>query len=217
MALKRKQLTIDGGRVRLRPVRDSDLDALVEQANDAEIARWTGLPHPYEREHAAHFIAHAGEALRLDTEYHLAIECLEDGALIGMINLREIDHEGENAEVGFWVGAERRGHGIASEAVVLVHELAFDRLDLARLYAFVLDGNKGSINLLERMGYHEEGRLRWHTRRDGRWMDKVWYGILREEWEAREQGVPESPEPTPRPKRRGRGKARAGRPNKRDD
>ncbi|MDX1611925.1 MAG: GNAT family N-acetyltransferase [Candidatus Thermoplasmatota archaeon] len=181
----RPKLPLEGERVDLRGLRDEDLDALVAAANHDEIARWTHLPHPYTREHAANFIAYAQEKLRLGREFHLAIVERESNQLIGMVGLTDIDAESERAEVAYWLAPESWGRGLASEALFLATEAAFTHMGLTRLYAFVLDGNTASIRMLERFGFHEEGRLRWHTKRDGRWMDKVWFGLLREEWNRR--------------------------------
>lgn len=178
-------LPIEGGRLRLRGLRDADMDELVEMADDPEIARWTHVPHPYTRENAAAFIPYAKEKQRLGREFHLVMEDTESRRMLGMIALTDIDIESERAEVGYWVAEHARGRGIASEALALLLEAAFEQLGLTRIYAFVLEGNVGSVKLLERIGFHEEGRLRWHTKRDGRWMDKIWYGLLREEWETR--------------------------------
>lgn len=180
-------LPIEGGRIRLRAPKDGDLQRLVEVADDPEIARWTHVPHPYTRENAANFLAYAQEKLRLGREFHLAIVDKDTDELIGMIALNDLDIESERAEVGYWVARDRWGQGIASEALQLVLEAAFERLGLTRIYAFVLEGNTASIKMLERFGFNEEGRLRWHTKRGGTWMDKIWYGLLREEWEARQR------------------------------
>lgn len=175
----------EGIRVRLRPVQDDDLDALVPLANDEGVARWTDLPHPYTRGHAAKVIALAHEELRLGQSAFLAVCDVDSDELMGMTSLSNLDLESKNAEVGIWLGRPYWGNGLAMEAFDLLLEIAFQRLDLTKLYGVVLEGNEASVNLLERFGFHEEGRLRWHTKRDGTWMDKIFYGLLREEWERR--------------------------------
>jgi len=180
-----EELTREGIRLSLRPIEDEDLDELVEQADDEGISRWTDLPHPYTREHAATFIALAAEQRRLGESYHLAIADVDTDELLGMAALTDVDRESRNAEVGVWLGREHWGEGLAIEAFDLLLEIAYERIGLTKLYGVVLEGNESSLNLLQRFGFHEEGRLRWHTRRDGQWMDKVFLGLLREEWERR--------------------------------
>lgn len=178
-------VTREGIRIRLRPVEEEDLDTLVEKADDEGISRWTDLPHPYTREHGAHFIVLAEEERRLDQSFHLAICDVDTDELLGMTALSDVDLESRNAEVGIWLAREHWGEGLAIEAFDLLLEIAFERLDLTKLYGIALEGNEASIQLMERFGFQEEGRLRWHTKRDEDWMDKVFYGLLREEWERR--------------------------------
>ncbi len=180
-----KAVTREGIRIRLRPVQDEDLDELVPLANDEGVSRWTELPHPYTRGHAAKVIALAREELRVGESVHLAVCDVESDALMGMAALANVDMESRNAEVGIWLGRPYWGSGLAIEAFDLLLEIAFERLDLTKLYGIVLEGNEASVKLLERFGFHEEGRLRWHTKRDETWMDKIFYGLLREEWERR--------------------------------
>lgn len=179
------ELSRGGERVRLRPVEDGDLDDLVTAADDPEIARWTDLPHPYSREHGAQFIALAQEEARVDKSFHMAIATIDEDRLVGMAALSNVDLESRNAEIGIWLGREMWGEGVAFEAFDLLLEIAFDRLELTKLYGVVLEGNEASIDLFKRYGFHEEGRLRWHTLREGEWMDKIFFGFLREEWERR--------------------------------
>lgn len=176
---------VEGERVRLRPPRPNDLDALVEAAGSAEVAAYTGLPHPYTREHGAEVLTLAMDRMARGQAYHFAVADIGSDRLLGMVALSNLDHESEHAEIMIWVGREHWGEGRATEAFVLAIEVAFETLGLTRLWAFVLEGNAASVRLMERLGFREEGRLRWHTRRDGAWMDKVWFGLLREEWEAR--------------------------------
>ncbi len=185
MPADEKALTRESERIRLRPIQDGDLDRLVEKANDERISQFTDLPYPYERDHAATVISLAREERRLGKSYHLAIASLDDDALVGMAGLVSVDQESQNAEVGFWVSPDHWGKGLAFEAVDLLLEIAYEGLDLTKLYGVVLEGNEASIELLERLRFTEEGRLRWHTKRGDRWMDKIFYGLLREEWERR--------------------------------
>lgn len=178
-------VTREGIRIQLRPVRDDDLDDLVDLANDEGVSRWTELPHPYTRGHAAKVISLAHEELRLGESIHLAVCGVDSDAFMGMAALSDVDMESQNAEVGIWLGRPYWGNGLAIEAFDLLLEIAYERLDLTKLYGVVLEGNEASVKLLERFGFQEEGRLRWHTKRDDRWMDKIFYGLLREEWEQR--------------------------------
>ena len=51
------QPTLTGSRVRLRPWRTEDVDAVCAACQDAEIQRWTQVPVPYARKHAEEFVS----------------------------------------------------------------------------------------------------------------------------------------------------------------
>jgi RimJ/RimL family protein N-acetyltransferase len=50
--------------------------------------------------------------------------------------------------------------------------------------------NIASQRVAEHLGFRQEGcqRLR-HRKKDGRLVDRLWYGLLREEWERKSKGV----------------------------
>ena len=47
------QPTLEADGLTLRPWRASDADAVYAACQDPEIVKWTTIPQPYEREHAA--------------------------------------------------------------------------------------------------------------------------------------------------------------------
>jgi ribosomal-protein-alanine N-acetyltransferase len=51
---------------------------------------------------------------------------------------------------------------------------------LEKVTAHVFDGNAASARVLEKCGFTREGFLRHHYRKDGRLLDGIAYGLLRE-------------------------------------
>jgi RimJ/RimL family protein N-acetyltransferase len=112
------------------------------------------------------------------TNYHWAI-CL-DGAVIGGVRLT-LERSGSGT-LGYGIGTEHWGRGIATEAVREVVRYAFEELRLHRVQAWVFANNAASQRVLEKVGFSYEGVLRekvaWG---DTRVDDKV-FGLLRHEW-----------------------------------
>ena len=110
-------------RCTLRTLRPADAPRLAVIANDREI--WRNLrdrfPHPYELAHAEHFIA---RALIPKREHAFAICVGDDLAGVISVILGE-DIYRRSAEIGYWLGAEARGKGIATEAVRALSGWAF--------------------------------------------------------------------------------------------
>ena len=90
------------------------------------------------------------------------------------------DVERVSAEVGYWLGHEYWGRGIATTAVRLLTRHAFERRpELRRLYATPFGNNPGSARVLEKAGYVREAVLRQSVIKDCQVLDQVVYACLR--------------------------------------
>lgn len=102
---------------------------------------------------------------------------------IGNITLHQIDWRNRNAEVGVIVGDKRvRGKGHATEAIKLVVEHAFNRLDLRKIYAGMIKGNEASKGAFEKIGFKVEGILKEHFYLNGEYLDCYRMGLLKTEY-----------------------------------
>lgn len=164
----------------VREWRDSDAAQLAVQANDRRI--WLGLrdafPHPYAIADAHRFIS---IALEMSPRTFFAIEA--DGNIAGGIGyILHGDVERVSAEVGYWLGHEYWGRGIATTAVRLLTRHAFAaNPELKRLYATPYAWNTASARVLEKAGYRHEGTLRQAVIKDGQVHDQFMYAVLRDE------------------------------------
>ncbi len=71
----------------------------------------------------------------------------------------------------------------------LLLTFAFDELNLHRVQLTVFSYNRPAIALYEKLGFQREGTFREFLQRDGRRHDMFLYGLLRREWQAREEDV----------------------------
>jgi RimJ/RimL family protein N-acetyltransferase len=120
------------------------------------------------------------EMRRSPDNYLFAIIDKESERHIGNIKVGAINPAHKHCDVGYFIGdREMWGKGIATEAIRLATQFAFDRLDMHRAQAVVDIDNPASAKALERVGYKKEGTLREKLFMDGRWNDQLLYGILR--------------------------------------
>jgi ribosomal-protein-alanine N-acetyltransferase len=111
---------------------------------------------------------------------------LEDGALVGFINVSEIIRGSlSSAFLGYGGVAEFAGRGYMSEGMQLVLREAFSTLRLHRLEANIQPGNLSSIALAERAGFVREGFSERYLKVGGRWRDHERWAIRAEQWRAR--------------------------------
>ena len=124
----------------LREVTDSDLPILYEQQLDPEATAMAAFPS---RDKEA-FYAHSRKIMTDPSTIFRAI--VSDGLLAGSIVNWEM--EGER-EVGYWIGKEYWGKGIATQALVEYVKIVTQR----PLYAHVAQHNVGSRRVLEKCGF----------------------------------------------------------------
>lgn len=141
------------------------------------------FPHPYGIHDAERFIE---MARRKSPPSFLAIEF--SGRIAGGIGYSvHTDVERVGAEVGYWLGHEFWGRGIATAGLRALTARAFRaHEELRRLYAVPFATNPASARVLQKAGYRCEGTLRQSVVKDGRILDQWMYAILREEWRGRE-------------------------------
>ncbi|MFP3360953.1 GNAT family N-acetyltransferase, partial [Planococcus sp. SIMBA_143] len=81
-------IRLETERLTLQPFMKEDAVRIRDLANDQELARILGLPHPYELKDAEEWIAIQPEQIRRGTEYPLTIIHRELNEIIGTITIR---------------------------------------------------------------------------------------------------------------------------------
>ena len=171
---------MQGKLVRLRAYENSDADALFRWFSDEDVTRWLGPPNFPSRAHQERFVEQAS-ASGADTKY-FAIETL-DGKLVGDCGLRLIDWKSRKAEFFITIGEkEFWGKGLGSDALRIVIRLAFDKMNLNRLWLSVLVDNPRAVRCYEKCGFVREGSLRQESYVDGKYRDVLLMALLREDY-----------------------------------
>jgi RimJ/RimL family protein N-acetyltransferase len=131
-------------RVHLRDVRDDDLPTLFEHQRDPEANRMAN----FEARDRDTFMAHWAKILRDESAVVRTIEF--EGGVAG--NVVSWEHDGER-DVGYWIGREHWGKGVATAAL----SAFLDELETRPLHAHVAAHNIGSIRVLEKCGFDRTG------------------------------------------------------------
>lgn len=171
-------------RVRLRPLVDADVDAMVVYRGDPDVCRF--LPfEPQSPDDIRERIGHLFGGTSLEGERGgvvLAIERRDDAAVVGDLVLFHFDVASGTAEIGWVVSPAAAGRGLATEAVRALVDTAFSVYGLRRLVARIDADNTRSIALAERLGMRREAHLVENEWFKGRWSDEVDYAVLAREW-----------------------------------
>ena len=131
-------------RVRLRDIEPGDLPIFYEQQLDADATRMAAFPA---RDRAS-FDAHWEKNI-LGNPDAIAQTILVDGGVAG--NIGSWTQEGIRL-VGYWIGKEYWGKGVATRALAAFLHLVTDR----PLHAHVAKDNVASIRVLEKCGFSLE-------------------------------------------------------------
>ena len=129
--------------VHLRSVEDRDLDVFFDHQADPQAVDMAAFPARDKDQFAAHWAKlRADDALVVRT-------IVADGVVAG--NLGSWQENGQQL-LGYWLGRECWGRGVATQALALF----VDEVSIRPLYAHVAVHNVGSIRVLEKCGFRRD-------------------------------------------------------------
>lgn len=170
----------DMNEIKLRRLEEKDIPGMLEWMHDPDVNRWFRFDAAaMTQERAQKFISDSFTEINR----HYAIADSSDEYL-GTISLEEIDTENKHA---LYAISTRRcvwGTGAALAATRELLKIAFDELDLERVYLNVISCNIRAKRLYEKAGFRYEGCFRRHLKLNGEWQDWDWFAILRNEFYA---------------------------------
>ncbi|MGW4483069.1 GNAT family N-acetyltransferase [Amycolatopsis sp. NPDC004368] len=105
-----------------------------------------------------------------------------DGKFAGQITVGNVIRASlRSAWIGYWVSSEIVRGGVATAAVALVTDHAFEAAGLHRLEATVRPENNASIRVLTKAGYRQEGLFERYLDVAGAWRDHLCFAVTKEE------------------------------------
>lgn len=173
-------------RLLLRPLSPTDAAALHRLANNEAVSKHLlSMPHPYTLTDAHRFISVSAASPTSGqwTNWAATLKQADgrSGEFIGVVGLRvTADHD--RAEVGYWLGQEFWGRGLAAEALRALMTHGFGTLGLNRLYGECFVENPASARVMAKAGMKPEGTLKGHLKKAGEHRDNWVWGITRSEW-----------------------------------
>jgi RimJ/RimL family protein N-acetyltransferase len=131
-----------------------DVAAVTAACQDREISRWTAtIPWPYREEHASWWILTHGDLWDRGEGAEFAITRASTDDFVGAVGLRPIDWKNRTAIAGYWVAAWARKEGVATKALALVTDWAFQCVGLQVVELQTMIGNRASERVAEKAGF----------------------------------------------------------------
>jgi RimJ/RimL family protein N-acetyltransferase len=173
-------MNIQGNNIKLIAIELDDLVQLQLWANDPDIQYLLGGWHfPTSMQDQQNWYG----SLSCNSNNQRFMVVNKDSIVIGMANLININFKDGNAEHGLLLDKKYRGQGYGYEIVQAIMNYAFNELRLNRLETTIIASNQVSMSLfLNKCGWTKEGILRNWYFRQGMFIDKVYLGILKEEF-----------------------------------
>jgi [ribosomal protein S5]-alanine N-acetyltransferase len=176
--------TLETKRLVLRQLVVDDAPELFKMLSDDEVMRyWSSGPHQHLNETRSYIAWNADT--RADRKCWAVT--LTGGPALGWVIL--VPRRKDNYELGYILGRDHWGQGYVAEATKAVLDYAFGTLTARRVMADSDPDNAGSIRLLQKLGFQQEGYLRseWETHIGIR--DSVIFGILSDDWKSRPRDI----------------------------
>ena len=168
-----------GKNLYLRPLEAPDLDGpYLDWINDYSVTRFleAGL-FPNTREGLEQYVRSVSQNPQ---NVMLAIIDKDTDKHIGNIKLGPINWIHRFADIGILIGEKGSwGKGYATEAIKLVVDYAFNKLNLHKLTAGSYDVNLGSVRAFMKAGFAEEGLRRSQYYCNGQYVNEILVGIVR--------------------------------------
>ena len=167
--------------IHLSEIQLTDQAACLEHLKDKEIYdRTLRIPYPYtEADFQARMEIVRKTAEQQGRPVHWAIRT-EDDYLIGGCGFDGFQvGKTHRAEIGYWLAKPYWGRGIMTAVVRRACEFAFAEFGLVKIVAHVFAENAASAKVLEKCGFRQEGYLRKHYLKDGKYRDARLFALLK--------------------------------------
>ena len=106
------------------------------------------------------------------------IESRATSKFAGTASFHRIYPEHHRAEIGYMLGKEYWGKGLASEAVNALVQFGFSTMKLHSIEANVNPANSGSIRVLEKNGFVKEAHFKENYYSKGKFLDSAIYSLV---------------------------------------
>lgn len=169
---------LTGKKCYLSPMTEQDAEEYTRFLNDLEVSRGLTL--------SGFNVTVDGERqaiAQISKGHDYSIIDIKTEKLIGTVGLDNIDSLNDTAELGIFIGDKdywNKGYG--TEAIKLILDFGFRRLNLHNIMLHVYSFNERAIHCYEKIGFKKAGCLRQSTRRGGKYYDRYLMDILPQEF-----------------------------------
>jgi RimJ/RimL family protein N-acetyltransferase len=171
------QVFLETESLELRTIEERDLDFLQELKNLPEVRLYHPEIYPHNMVQMQEWLEKVNE-----NEDDIVLVIWKDDDRIGNLSLSKPGDNNHSAGTGISVHPDHQGNGYGTEAMEKLIDFGFREWNLNRVFSGVLEFNRASQKLWEKLGFEKEAVHRDYTYCNNDFQDLIEYGILRGEW-----------------------------------
>lgn len=177
------KLNLSTKRLLLRSLRLDDAEAFYSYRSDSQTNQFQGWI-PKTIGDTVNFITTkvSTEIDVIGTWHQLVLIEKESQKIIGDIGIHFLDEDKKQVEIGCTLAKKYHGNGYATEALNETIRYLFIDLNKHRITASIDPENKKSIEMLNRLGFHQEAHFRKSILINDIWFDDLVFALLKEDW-----------------------------------
>ncbi|OOE12553.1 GNAT family N-acetyltransferase [Fictibacillus arsenicus] len=159
----------------LRKITLDDAEGMYLYASDEEVTRYVTWDTHSSLSDTTHFI----NSFLPQYDAPWGIELKENGKFIGTVHFVWWQQQHNSAEIGYVLSKEYWGKGLITEAARAIISFGFESMDLVRIQARCFLENKGSEQVMKKLGMSFEGISRKVMYVKGEHKDLKVYALLK--------------------------------------
>lgn len=172
---------IDGKNIRLGPLKKEYIPHYVKWFNDPEMVQYLGMIRPMTLEDEEQWYENA---IKNQNMIYFAILLMVDDKehLIGNCSVA-INWRSKLGHLGITIGEKNNwGKGYGTEAMQLLLNYCFQTLNMHKVELTVYDFNIRAFKSYVKIGFKKEGNHRKSHYVNGKYVDLIQMGLLKDEW-----------------------------------
>ena len=172
-------ITLTGTTIYLRALEPEDLAFIYKIENNESIWEVSNTQTPYSRFLIRQYLENAHQDIYEAKQLRLAICFNTTFEAVGLIDLFDFDPINNRAGVGIVISNEaNRNSGIGSQALQLVINYAFNKLQLHQLYANIGTNNEISLALFTKFGFQKIGIKKDWNKTNNVYQDEILFQLI---------------------------------------
>ena len=163
----------------MRALEPEDLEFVYHIENNEDIWEVSNTSTPYSRFLIKQYLENAQQDIYEAKQLRLAICLANDNRIIGLIDLFDFDPKNLRAGIGIVIeNTKDRVQGFGKEALELLINYSFTKLNLHQLYANIGTENTASLKLFSNFGFQKIGIKKDWNFSQGKYTDEAIFQLI---------------------------------------